>query len=243
LLFFMKGEGYIACNAFASRPFKAGEMLLIPIGADMRLRATRCAQLMQLTFDELFHISERTFALQVSEAAEGMTYDFTPVPIHPPLSSMLEHLMLYFKQGMNLHEIHTNKQAEVSIILHHFYPVKEVARLLHPIAGKNISFRLDVMRSVGVLQQHPSEMAGLFGVAIRTFNRLFRDEFDTSPYHYALQDKAAHVAFQLLEMKRPIAEVRNEYGFHLAGHFTRFCKENLGDTPMHLSRQAAGKTV
>jgi AraC-like DNA-binding protein len=119
--------------------------------------------------------------------------------------------------------------------------VEEVARLLHPIAGKNIRFRLEVMRSVGKLQ-HPKEMAELFGVTPRTFNRQFRDEFNTSPYQYALHDKAGHVAFRLLEMKRPPLEVRSEFGFRFAGQFTRFCKDNFGDTPMHLFRKATGNT-
>jgi AraC-like DNA-binding protein len=187
------------------------------------------------TFEKFFHLSDRDYVHEVSDLATHVIYDFTPLAIRPPLDKFLTHLVLYFKQGMNKSLLHDIKHVELAVILRAFYEKQELAVLFHPIAGKSIDFRLEVLRHYRHVT-HVDDLAALFNIEKRTFGRLFKDEFAMSPYPWLLYQKAKHVHFSLTESRQSLDAIRKEHGFKFPGHFTRCCKEQFNVTPTKLVR-------
>jgi AraC-like DNA-binding protein len=235
LVFLLEGEALISCNEFANRPLHAGEFVLVPIAADMLCKALEHCHILIFSFEQFFHLSDREYVHQICDIASATPYDFTPLPIRQPLDKFLSHLVVYFRQGINKPLIHNIKHIELSIILRSFYSKKEIATVFHPIAGKAIDFRIEVMRNYRKVA-HVDDLAALFNMEKRTFGRQFKDEFGMSPYQWILNQKAKHVRFSLTESKQTLDSIRKEHGFKFPGHFTRFCREQFQTTPTKLVR-------
>jgi AraC-like DNA-binding protein len=235
LLFLLKGEALISCNEFTNKRLHAGEFVLIPIAADMVCRAVAPCQILIFSFEKFFHLSDRDYVHEVCDETSSIRYDFEPSPVHPPLDKFLNHLLTYFKQGMNKPLLHDIKHIELAVIVRSFYTKKEVASIFYPIAGRAIDFRVEVMRNYRRVS-HVDDLATLFGMEKRTFGRQFKDEFGMSPYQWILNQKAKHVHFSLTESKQTLDAIRKEHGFKFPGHFTRFCREQFSMTPTKLVR-------
>ncbi|MDR2809807.1 MAG: helix-turn-helix transcriptional regulator [Tannerellaceae bacterium] len=240
LFFLLDGEAIISCNEFTNRAIHAKEFVLIPIAADMIFRAVSPCRLLTFSFEQFFHLSDRDYVHEICNLASGVTYNFTPASVRQPLDKFLSHLMLYFKQGMNKPILHEIKHVELSVIMRSFYSKEEIAAIFHPIAGKAIDFRVEVMRNYRRVS-HVDDLATLFGMEKRTFGRQFKDEFGMSPYQWILNQKAKHVHFSLTESKQSLDSIRKEHGFKFPGHFTRFCKEQFHTTPTKLVRSLRAK--
>ncbi|MDR1645332.1 MAG: helix-turn-helix transcriptional regulator [Tannerellaceae bacterium] len=235
LFFVLEGDAVISCNEFTNRAIHAGEFILIPIASDMICKALSPCRILLFSFEQFFHLSDRDYVHEICDIALGMTYDFVPATIRQPLDKFLSHILLYFKQGMNKPILHDIKHIELSIILRSFYTKEEVAAIFHPIAGKAIDFRIEVMRNYRKVA-HVDDLAALFDMEKRTFGRQFKNEFGMSPYQWILNQKAKHVRFSLIESKQTLDAIRKEHGFKFPGHFTRFCREQFQTTPSKLVR-------
>jgi AraC-like DNA-binding protein len=235
LFFLLEGEAVISCNEFTNRTMRAGEFVLVPISADMICKALTHCRTLVFSFEQFFHLSDREYVHEVCDIASATAYDFTPAVIRHPLDNFLSHLLLYFKQGMNKPILHEIKHVELSVIIRSFYTKKEVATIFHPIVGKAIDFRIEVMRNYRKVT-HVDDLASLFDMEKRTFGRQFKEEFGMSPYQWILNQKAKHIHFSLTESHQPLDTIRKEYGFKFPGHFTRFCKEQFHTTPTKLVR-------
>jgi AraC-like DNA-binding protein len=240
LFFMLEGEAVICCNEFTNRPIHSGQFVLIPIAADMACHAITDCRILIFSFEQFFHLSDREYVHEICDLAASMTYDFTPAAICRPMEKFVSHLLLYFKQGMNKPLLHEIKHVELSVIMRSFYTKKEVASIFHPIAGKAINFRIEVMRNYRKVS-HVDDLAALFGMEKRTFGRQFKEEFGMSPYQWILNQKAKHVHFSLTESRQSLDTIRKEHGFKFPGHFTRFCREQFHTTPTKLVRSLRTK--
>jgi AraC-like DNA-binding protein len=240
LFFLLEGEAVISCNEFTNKPIHAGEFVLIPIAADMVCHAISRCRVLLFSFEQFFHLSDREYVHEICDLASSIPYTFTPAPIYPPLEKFLSHLILYFKQGMNKPLLHDIKHVELAVIMRSFYTKPEIASVFHPIAGKAINFRIEVMRNYRKVT-HVDDLAVLFGMEKRTFGRQFKDEFGLSPYQWILNQKAKHVRFSLTESDLSLDSIRKEHGFKFPGHFTRFCREQFHTTPTKLVRSLREK--
>jgi AraC-like DNA-binding protein len=241
MLFMLDGEALISCNEFTNCPIRTGEFVLIPIASDMICKALSHCRILLFTFEQFFHLSDREYVHEICNITSGTIYDFKPATVRPPLDKFLSHIILYFKQGMNKPLLHNIKHVELAVILRSFYSKKEVASIFHPIAGKAINFRIEVMRNYRKVA-HVDDLASLFGMEKRTFGRQFKDEFGMSPYQWILNQKAKHVRFSLTESKLSLDSIRKAHGFKFPGHFTRFCREQFQSTPTKLVRTLRPRT-
>jgi AraC-like DNA-binding protein len=235
LFFLLEGEAVISCNEFTNIPVHAKEFVLVPIAADMVCRAVAPCRTLTFSFEQFFHLSDRDYVHEICNLASGITYEYKPASIRPPLDKFINHLLLYFQQGMNKPMLHDIKHVELSVIMRSFYSKEEIASIFHPIAGKAINFRIEVMRHYRKVA-HVDDLAILFDMEKRTFGRQFKEEFGMSPYQWILNQKAKHVHFSLTESKQSLDTIRKEHGFKFPGHFTRFCREQFHTTPTKLVR-------
>ncbi|MDR1258221.1 MAG: helix-turn-helix transcriptional regulator [Tannerellaceae bacterium] len=236
LFFLLEGKAVVSCNEFTNHLICGGEFTLIPIAADMICKALAPCRVLMFSFEQFFHLSDRDYVHEICDTASEVTYDFAPVAIRAPLDKFLSHIILYFKQGMNKPILHEIKHVELSVIMRSFYSKKEVAAIFHPIVGKAINFRIEVMRNYRKVA-HVDDLALLFGMEKRTFGRQFKDEFGMSPYQWILNQKAKHVHFSLTDSQQTLDTIRKEHGFKFPGHFTRFCREQFNTTPSKLVRK------
>jgi AraC-like DNA-binding protein len=122
---------------------------------------------------------------------------------------------------------------ELLYVLRSFVSPSEMAEIFRPIIGSSLEFRYNVLRnysSVGGLD----ELSKALGLTRKTFDVHFVREFGQAPYRWLLQQKAKHVYFSLVETKDTLRDIMDKYGFRIAPHFTRFCRDYFNASPMEL---------
>jgi AraC-like DNA-binding protein len=236
LLFVLEGALKLSCNEFIDHKIPAERFVLIPIAADVVSHVVEApCRILLFSFEKFFHMSEHEYLRDLCAITAANEQTFTPGVVRPPLDMFLNHLNMYFKLGMNKPLMHEIKHIELSAIFRAFYTKDEVAQTFYPMIGRYLNFRIDVLRNYRKVN-HIDELAELFGLEKRTFGRQFKEEFNSSPYRWILNQKAKHIQFCLAETSRSLDEIRREYGFKFPGHFTRFCREQFNVTPTKLAR-------
>lgn len=81
------------------------------------------------------------------------------------------------------------------------------------------------------------EEMGLSEVA---FKRSFVEEFGLSPREWLTEQRAKRIYRELVMTNRPFKELSQEFAFCSVSHFGAFCKHALGDTPLHIRKNAQG---
>ena len=73
------------------------------------------------------------------------------------------------------------------------------------------------------------ELARLYGISPRQFQRVFRVQFGRSPQHWLNEERLAF-AKELLLTDRTIKDIAGELGFTYTSYFCRFFKSRTGMT-------------
>lgn len=68
------------------------------------------------------------------------------------------------------------------------------------------------------------------------FKRSFRDEFGSSPREWLVEQRAKAIYRELVESDKPLKALSQEFGFCSLSHFGSFCRQILGDTPLHIRK-------
>lgn len=95
--------------------------------------------------------------------------------------------------------------------------------------------RLD--RVLAYLHSHLTEsvpvdrMAGIAGLSVSAFHRLFQQRMGRAPLRYHLDLRFSHVAHCLIESEDPVTEIAYAAGFNNLSNFNRQFKERFGCSP------------
>lgn len=68
------------------------------------------------------------------------------------------------------------------------------------------------------------------------FKRTFAEEFSQSPREWLSEQRARMIYKELILTDKPFKELSDDYGFCSVSHFGAFCKQNLGETPLHIRK-------
>ncbi|MDH6304827.1 AraC-like DNA-binding protein [Parabacteroides sp. PF5-5] len=234
LLLLMEGSLQVSCNQFVRRIVQGNECVLIPLGANVKCKAVSECKLVCFSFYSLPADYNGPYMAELFQTAIGMEYSFAPTPIREPIRKFLTLLLGYFDAGIDSLDLQKVKYQEFFLSLQAFYNTEEVAYLFHPLVGKNPSFRLEVLLHYQKVNS-ADELAALLEMENRAFSRQIKEEFGLPPYQWLLRQKAGHIYFSLREEKeKPLEAIWLEHGFHYAGHFSRFCKEQFGVSPLKI---------
>ena len=78
------------------------------------------------------------------------------------------------------------------------------------------------------------ELAGLLGYGIKTFEKLFRENFDESPYKWMQKRKALQIQQRLMNPAISLKQIMYKFKFATSSHFNFYCKQHLGAAPMQI---------
>lgn len=237
LLFLLEGALVVSCNEFSDGLLSGGEFILIPVAADTAYTVLSDLEALVFTFGEpVFRdMAFRRVLSEISRDGKGSGESFHSLPVREPLGRFLSSLHSLLQDGMDEELISHIKMVELFILLQGTYSPPELAVLLHPLAGSDPAFRLEVLRNYRKVEG-VDDFAKRLGLEKRKFSRMFTDEFGTSPYRWLMERRAKHISFALRETDMSLQEIREKFGFRFSGHFTRFCVEMFGMTPLKLRR-------
>ena len=138
--------------------------------------------------------------------------------------------------------MHLLKQQELLLVLRGFYTKKELAAFFSASTNIRESFErfvLDNYRKADSVK----ELADLYHISERSFNRKFHSCFGESPYQWIQKKKARHIQEMINNPELSFKEIAGYFDFSTSSHFTAYCQRMFGMSPSELRKKNRDKWI
>jgi AraC-like DNA-binding protein len=233
LIFTLLGEAKILYNT-QTYVLKPKSIAFVPMFDDFKLNA-------ETNYQSVIHYFNKPTELCEKFSLERLTGyvekdEFTVLYTVEILDNFITSMCYFLNQGANCKHFYEIKHQELLFILRFFYKKEDIAKLFSSIISQNIDFKSQILQKY-TKAYNVQELAKLCNYSLPTFNRLFKKNFNESPLQWLKQHKLQHIKAKLAMCNIPLSEIVYEFSFSSAGHFTAFCKKNLGKTPREFRKE------
>jgi AraC-like DNA-binding protein len=236
LIFLLSGKAIVNSSEALEQHVRDGELFFMPISAEMTCKALTDCSFLLFYFDKFMNLCDRVYFRELWGICSGMEHQFQAVPMHYPLPWFANDMVTHFSGQFNTPEYQLVKYEEFLYLLRSIYTKREMANIFYPIIGRSLDFRRFILENY-LKVKNIDDLVKLSALRRKTFDRQFNEEFGIPPYQWILKQKAKHVYFALSETNEQMQEIMRKYGFTIAPHFTRFCKDYFNATPLELRKR------
>nr|WP_302831748.1 helix-turn-helix transcriptional regulator [uncultured Bacteroides sp.] len=240
LLFCQSGHIRLSSNLFQEEYLCAGEILFIPRGSDYQGVALSAAVLLVHYFSNtVCHVENCILSFLYThkhiEPQAGKAYSYSKLSACGQLAHIMDGVGGYLNDKKHEPALWGLKHKELIWLFTKYYTPEELRLFFHPMIDEDVPFKSLVLAHYS-RAEYTDVLAEMCGYGLHTFRRLFKKEFGISPYKWLMMKRAEHIRHRLSLPYMPFADIIEEFHFSSPQQFTRFCKDNLGDTPVNLRR-------
>lgn len=240
LLFCKSGHIRITSNLFREEFLCSGEILFVPRGSDYHGVALSDSVLLVHYFNNVVcHVENCLLSFLYThkriEPQAGKTYFYSKLSACGQLSHIMDGVGGYIKDNKHEPALWGLKHKELIWLFTKYYTPEELRLFFHPMIDEDVPFKSLVLAHYRKAE-YTDVLAEMCGYGLHTFRRIFKKEFGISPYKWLIMKRAEHIRHRLSLAYIPFADIIEEFHFSSPQQFTRFCKDNLGDTPVNLRR-------
>jgi AraC-like DNA-binding protein len=242
LFFLLEGKIELNSSEALGKTIHEGEFFFLPISAETSCRALTPCRVVIFYFNQLKNVCEQAYFRDLWPLRTSKDYQFRTAVMHLPLTQLIHDMLKHFDRMENIADYQLIKYEEMFYIFRHVYPREEMAEVFNPLVCRSHRFRQFVFANyLGLRNVDP--LVALSKVKRKTFDRQFVDEFEDTAYQWMLRHKSGHILYALSETGDQMQKIMRRYGFAIAPHFTRFCKEYFGATPMEVRRRLRAEKI
>lgn len=240
LLFCKSGHIRITSNLFKEEFLCAGEILFVPRGSDYHGMALSDSVLLVHYFNNVIcHMENCLLSFLYThkhiKPQAGKAYFYSKLSACGQLSHIMDGVGGYLKDNKYEPALWGLKHKELIWLFTKYYTPEELRLFFHPMIDEDVPFKSLVLAHYRKAE-YTDVLAEMCGYGLHTFRRIFKKEFGISPYKWLIMKRAEHIRHRLSLAYIPFADIIEEFHFSSPQQFTRFCKDNLGDTPINLRR-------
>lgn len=235
LFFLISGKAIVSNLETIGNIVKAGDFFFIPVSSEMLCEAVSPCNAVIFSYSEYANIYEQIYFRGLCNLCATMGDHFRIMQMNSFIYWFMDSLKDYFQYELDKTEIQKVKHEEFFCLLTASYTKKQLASFFYPVIGKSFEFRKFIFDNY-LKVKNIEELIQLQGITRKTFDRQFTDEFGVPAYQWILNQKAKHIRFALAETQDKMSDIMNRYGFVIAPHFTRFCKEQFNHSPLKLRK-------
>lgn len=128
------------------------------------------------------------------------------------------------------------KHKELIWLFTKYYSPEELRFFFHPMTDEEVPFKSLVLAHYRKAE-YTDRLAEMCGYQLHTFRRKFKEEFGVSAHRWLTIKRAEIVRHRLSLDYIPFSDIIAEFHFSSPQQFNRFCKDNLGDSPLNLRQK------
>jgi len=151
--------------------------------------------------------------------------EFEPLEIRQPILCFLEGIIIYFKYNVHDKQMYQLKKYEFLYLIQAYYEKKETIRFFSPIINNMGEFK-KIVFSRYTKTCNVEQLASMCNMTTKTFTRRFKEQFNTTPYQWLMEQKNRSIKTSLVQGV-PIQEIADEFGFASTTSLISYCKKNL----------------
>ncbi|GHU79529.1 transcriptional regulator [Bacteroidia bacterium] len=239
LFFLLEGEVEVSYRS-VSRQVEKGHFFLIPANESYNIVCTGSMKMMVCSLEEKLLVRHKRKA--------GLLYDICsmklpgfedcellPVKTNRYIQSVLNDCLGVMNSGLLCTRYTQCKTEELLILLRSYYPNELLARLFQPAFNSKVDLELVVKKNRDKFFT-VEEFAAATHLDRNTFRHKFKEMYGTTPTEWIKQERANLVLQELMEGKKPIANIVSDYKFSNFPNFIRFCNMHFNNTPGNIRK-------
>lgn len=246
LVFFLSGKAKITSNLFDEVLFERDDIFFLPRLSDCKVEIIEDTNILVHTFNNSSCNVTRCILNNLYTYSQNFTNnDVTYVcklKSVPAFKIYSESILNFIKDGHGDSSIWHIKHQEVFQMLKKYYDRDILRSFLLPMLSEVVPFKSTVLTHAKHAN-NVKELADLCGYGIVNFRRLFKKQFGMPVFQWLQAEKAKRIRYALTTSDLSIKEITNEYGFQSASHFSKFCKQYLGDIPSNIRKTAKRSNI
>ena len=232
-IFVLSGAITISFNQYKNRPISENEMFFLAKNNYFKWKATQNTILILSGYNTTAFPCTSARAGLLNKVKSNVQFKCCGMIMKDEVKTIVNQLKHYLDSGINCHHMYLLKYKELYLIFKHYYTYEEIVQIFY------LSLKKDQLFSDQVLDNYlkiktVKELANLLGYGIKTFEKLFKENFDDSPYQWIQKRKALHIQQKLMNPNIPLKQIMYDYKFTTSSHFNFYCKQHLGATPTQI---------
>lgn len=229
----LEGRVTINCNEFSDVDVCSGQMLLLPRQVPFNWVAREETECELFRFYSPVSNCDKMIFESLWPLCQQNGYDFSPTPVKPALRKFIDLLVFYHRNGINCIHFHELKHREFFLCLRAFYNREEIAHLLHPLIGKSMTFRDQIIQNSKHVTS-VSELIEMSNMGKTRFHARFKQEFGETAKQWLLRQQIKDICYEASRPGILVKELMAKFGFETSSSFTQFCRQHFGCTPTEL---------
>lgn len=238
-IFMLSGAISLDFNQYINRPILEGEMFFLPKNNNFKWEATAKTTLILTGYN--------TATFPCTSARSGILYQIKSkaefkccgIPMKNEIKTIVNQMKSYLDRGISCHHMYLLKHKELYLVFKHFYTHEEITQVFYMSLGNNPLF-VELVLDNYLKVKTAKELAHLLGFGVRSFEKLFKENFDETPYKWMIERKAKQIHQRLMNPNIPLKQIMFEFQFTTSSHFNFYCKQHLGGTPIQIRNSNKG---
>jgi AraC-like DNA-binding protein len=230
IVFLLSGRAILNSTEGLNVQVGTGEFFFLPASAEMSMMAKADCRCIVVCFDNLTDYCDLVYFRDLRHYVSKSPLPHKAYAMNNLLYWATADLWRRFTMFSGVPGYVNLALDELMYLLRCFYTREQMAEIFRPVIGMSLDFRGKVMKYYSRVKRL-DEIADMLGMNRKSFDAHFSKEFGQPPYQWLLQQKAKHVFYSLATGTEAVNEVMHRYGFNIATHFSRFCRDYFNATP------------
>lgn len=235
-IFLFTGSIIIDFNQYINRPISENEMFFLPKNTKFRWRAISETTLIITAYNASTFPCSNVKNKILSKRKNTVKFLCRGIPMKEEMKSLVYQMKNYLDVGINCHHLYLLKYKEMQLLFEHFYTMEEIVQIFYISLGNNPLFVEMILGNYSKVKTS-KELAHLLGYSMRQFEKLFKENFDETPYKWMQDRKVRQILQKLMDPDIPLKQIMSEFKFNTSSHFNFYCKRHLGGTPMQIRNE------
>ena len=238
VVFFYKGKVKYIFQNYPECVAEGGKMLFLPMGYKCAYHAQSDAIIVIFRLYNPIKLCEGFFVERLYNSKDSGSFNRRPktlkmLDINPHMMHYISGLTNCVKDGIKCKHYFDIKISEFFLMLRSYYPKNELREFLGLILSRDTAFSEYVKNN---RNKYPTviALAESMHLTQKQFAKRFRKVFGRPPYGWMKEGRAMTIQHEITATKKPIKQIAIESGFGSVVQFAKFCKKELGKTPMDL---------
>lgn len=232
-IFVLSGGITISFNQYKNRPVLENEMFFLFKNNHFKWKASADTTLLLSGYNTATFPCTSAKAGVLYNVKANIQFKCCGMVMKDEVRIIVNQMKYYLESGINCHHMYLLKYKELYLIFKHYYTHEEIVQVFY-LSLKNDPFFSDQVLENYQKVKTVKELANLLGYGIKTFEKLFKENFDDSPYQWMQKRKALHILQKLMNPGISLKQIMYDFKFTTSSHFNFYCKQHLGASPTQI---------
>lgn len=229
-IFVLSGGITISFNQYKNCPVLENEMFFCVKNNLFEWKATTATTLILSGYNTTAFPCTSARAEILYKVKAKFQFECRGMVMKDEVKTIINQMKHYLDSGISCHHMYLLKYKELYLVFKHYYTYEEIVQIFYLSLKKNLFFSDQVLDNY-LKVKTVKELANLLGYSIKTFEKLFKENFDDSPYQWMQKRKALHIRQKLMNPSISLKQIMYDFKFATSSHFNFYCKQHLGAAP------------